>query len=105
MKTAHAFFAAVAVVGSITGCTAPAAEEAGTDEAAATAADKACATAKPTSDESTTSARARCLTEYATRLMDEQALGREDRRDVALKGIKVSVVGETGCFTEDVKVP
>ena len=78
------------------------AEEGG--EAAFTAEDAACFEAPSKSGESRTEARARCLTEQASRMLDAQIARNEDPRDKGLASFrgKLRVPAETGCFTEDV---
>ncbi len=86
-------------------CTASEGEEdEASDEAAFTAEDAACFDAPLRTGESPTDARARCLTDYASRLVDAQVARAEDPRDASLAAFKgkVRVAGETGCFTEDV---
>jgi len=92
------------VVTACSGGAEPEAAEASEGEAAYTAEDAACFDEAPATGESATDARARCLTGYATRLLDVQIGRGEDPRDRALAAYrgKVRVAGETGCFTEDV---
>src|SRR5262245_38570507 len=86
------------------GCSLGAVEDSESDEAAYTAADAQCFSTTPKDGESKTDARARCLTEQATRLVEAQIAKNEDPRDAALAAFrgKVRVPAGTGCFTEDV---
>ncbi len=108
MRRVHGFFLSISLAAAAAlaqGC-APAEDEDGADDGAAayTAADAACATSSPVGGESATEARARCLTEQANRLLDQQLAKNEDPRDRALAAFKgkLRVPAETGCFTEDI---
>lgn len=75
-----------------------------TADAAYTEEDARCYGEPLRAGESATDARARCLTSYATQLLDAQIARGEDARDrglTAMRG-KLRVLSETGCFTEDV---
>lgn len=86
-------------------CAGPEADEASDEGAIAySAEDASCFDEAPKGSETATDARARCLSAYATRLIDAQLARKEDPRDEALAAFKgkLRVGGETGCFTEDV---
>jgi len=80
-------------------------EEETTGGLAYTATDAACTSASPAAGESKTDARARCLTEYASTLLDRTVAKREDPRDRALDAFKgkLRVPSDPGCFTEDIR--
>lgn len=85
-------------------CAAPAEEEGADTDSAYSADDASCFKEAPRSGETGTDARARCLSSYASKLIDAQIAKNEDPRDKALatfKG-KLRVGAETGCFTEDI---
>lgn len=97
--------AALVALATVPACAAPLEDEGEeSGDSAYTADDAACHDARPGAGESATDARARCLTAYATRLVDAQVARREDPRDAALAAFRdrIRVAGETGCFTEDV---
>src|SRR5262245_24282183 len=79
-------------------------EAAQADDSAFTEEDARCFAVTPAHGESATEARAHCLTEQASRLIDAQIARGEDPRDAMLAAFKgkLRVPAETGCFTEDV---
>lgn len=103
MRTVRLATIILLAAGSMTiGCSAESGEVTSGDGAAFTSQDAACTKAEASDGESRTEARARCLTAYARKLLDQQIARAEDPRDVTLSSYAIRVPAETGCFTEDV---
>lgn len=104
MTTARRILPFILLFGTLPACAASEQEDTTSDESAFTAEDASCFDASPRARESGTDARARCLTERASSLIDAQIARAEDERDRSLSAFKgkIRVAGETGCFTEDV---